>query len=205
MTTPTRARMPLAALVSVLALVWGLLAAPTASAHSALVGSDPADGATLAAAPRAVSLTFNETVKGQYSKILVTGPDGAQLPVTTSSAGPTVTASLPAGLGGGAYRVVYSVVSADTHRISGQITFTVKGAPAASTVSATTPSATSSSAPSAAPTTSAVPRRSSGGAWGWIFPLVSLGLVIPLVWAGRRQARRKSRATRAEELDEHLR
>nr|WP_277628337.1 copper resistance CopC family protein [Arsenicicoccus dermatophilus] len=198
--------MPLAALVSVLALVWGLLAAPTASAHSALVGSDPADGATLAAAPRAVSLTFNETVKGQFSKILVTGPDGAQLPVTTSSAGPTVTASLPTGLGGGAYRVVYSVVSADTHRISGQITFTVKGAPAAATASASTPSTTTSSAPSAAaPTTSAAPRRSSGGAWGWILPLVSLGLVIPLVWAGRRQARRRSRATRAEELDEHLR
>lgn len=140
-----------------------LLGAGPASAHSALVSTDPADGSTLRTAPTAVTLTFNEDVKGQFSKVIVTDPEGRQVAEAASVAGPVVSARLPAGLVDGRYRVVYSVVSADTHRIAGELHFTLATSGAPTSTSSTSSTATTSAPASSSPT-SASPASTNAGA-----------------------------------------
>jgi len=52
----------------------------TAAAHTELIGSDPADGATLEQAPSSITLTFNEPVQDFEPLLAVTGPDGQPYP-----------------------------------------------------------------------------------------------------------------------------
>jgi copper resistance protein C len=54
-----------------------VLTATPALAHARLKSSNPAEGASLAAAPTAISLTFAEAVTVAADPIRVTGPDGA--------------------------------------------------------------------------------------------------------------------------------
>ena len=159
-----RAALPLLILLTA-ALV--LLGARPAFAHSALVSADPADGSTVRTAPSAVTLTFNEDIKGQFSKVIVTDPDGRQVAEAATVAGPVVSAALPSGLVDGRYRVVYSVVSADTHRIAGELHFTLAASgPAGTSTSGTTstsstPATTSTSGTTSAATSSAASTNAS--------------------------------------------
>lgn len=66
-------------------VVFGLLLAfaGPASAHAALTGSDPQDGAVVAAAPKAVTLTFSEQVAmGRAPSGSWTPPESARTPRT---------------------------------------------------------------------------------------------------------------------------
>ena len=180
----------------------GALLAPTALAHSELVSSDPADGATLDAAPTTVSFTFNEPLMPDFVRFVGTDPSGAtgDLPVS-SVEGPTATIDWPAGAPGGEWRVNYRVVSQDGHPIEGGITFTYAAAsPTPSPTSAAPTSASpTSAAPTSAPPTSAVPSPSTspaadtnGGTSGLLIAglavgaIVIVGVVIALV--ARRRA-----------------
>lgn len=102
------------------AVVW----APTASAHSALIGSDPADGAPLAAGPAAVTLTFNEPVQKNYAVLKVVGPDEHYWqdgePTVT---GRTVTVPVRELGPAGTYLINYRITSADGHPVEGQLDF----------------------------------------------------------------------------------
>lgn len=105
-------------------LVTGFGAGP-ASAHAALVGSDPEDGTTLASSPTSITLEFNENV-AQRAFVAVTAPDGTQVPVSTVSATDnTVTAKIAVGDQKGRYSASYRVVSADGHPVTGTFTYTV--------------------------------------------------------------------------------
>lgn len=64
-----------AVLVAVLATSALLIGAPTASAHSVVTGSDPADGSQLATGPSQVSVSFNEVPQSQFATLNVVGPD----------------------------------------------------------------------------------------------------------------------------------
>ena len=55
-----------------------LLGAGPASAHTRLSSSDPADGTSVADAPAAVALTFNEDISAEFAQLRVLGPDGAE-------------------------------------------------------------------------------------------------------------------------------
>jgi methionine-rich copper-binding protein CopC len=136
------------------ALVVLLLPAAPVLAHSDLRSSDPADGATLAAAPAEVSFTFNEQLLEQGNAIVLTElATGARLAVGPVEVdGDTVSVDWPGGAAAGEYRAAYRVVSADGHPIDGSITFTVESASAAGT---TPPSVTAS--PQASPTATEVP------------------------------------------------
>lgn len=102
-----------------------LLLAPSASAHAALTGSDPADGSTVATAPERVTLTFDEGVSPSFAAMTVVGSDGSQwarsepvvsgrdLAVEVGELGPA-----------GTYTVAYRVTSADGHPVSGTMSFT---------------------------------------------------------------------------------
>ena len=98
-------------------------------AHTKLVSSNPANGAVVAAAPRAITLRFNERVVPAFTKVELTMPehDGMKVPVRVSVAsdGKTVTGVPEARLAKGAYRIVWTAASADGHRMNGNVNFKV--------------------------------------------------------------------------------
>ena len=149
-----------------------LLAAP-ARAHDVLIGTDPADGARLSAAPAAIVLTFAEQALRTGTRVQVTGPDGAPVAAApVQVVGSTVTQPLDTGLPAGGYTVLWRVTSADGHPVSGRLAFTVAGV--ASGASAASPAA------SPAPTEPGAP----GGSLGWVAGgvLVVLAGVGGLMW-----------------------
>ncbi|WP_405898823.1 copper resistance protein CopC [Streptomyces sp. NBC_00727] len=141
---PSALRRPLTAaglLTALLGAVFGLLlavAAP-ASAHAALTGSDPQDGAVVATAPQQVTLTFSEQVALGADSIRVLAPSGKRADTNTAPrdlhSGSTVKygVALRGGLPDGTYTVAWQAVSADSHPVSGAFTFSI-GAPSETSV-----------------------------------------------------------------------
>ncbi|MGW1842788.1 copper resistance CopC/CopD family protein [Streptomyces sp. NPDC001966] len=137
-------RRPLAAaalLAALVGMVFALLlgGAGPASAHAALTGSDPQDGAVVATAPKEVTLTFSEQVAVDEDSIRILDPDGkrADTAATPRDLGngslTKYGVSLHTGLPDGTYTVAWQAVSADSHPVSGAFTFSV-GAPSKTTV-----------------------------------------------------------------------
>lgn len=132
---------PLARLGALLGAVLLLLlgTAGTASAHAALISTDPAQGAVVATAPSTVTLTFSEEVTLSSDSVRVLNPAGR--PVDTGNPGheagraDTARVGLNAGLANGTYTVAWRAISADTHPVGGAFTFSI-GAPSATSVSA---------------------------------------------------------------------
>ncbi|GID47050.1 transport integral membrane protein [Actinoplanes capillaceus] len=112
-----------------LGLFGPLLAAAPASAHAALVGSDPANGSVVPDAPNRVTLTFSESVQLISDKIQVLAPDGSRADQGEPTvSGSQVTVPLRSGGGRGTYLVSYRVTSADSHPVAGTITYSVGAA-----------------------------------------------------------------------------
>ncbi|SEC48585.1 hypothetical protein SAMN04489727_3927 [Amycolatopsis tolypomycina] len=173
----------------VLALSGVLLVAGPASAHTELKSSSPAEGASLAAPPRKIELTFEEPVTLQPDPISITGPDGAKWSVGTPSVvdaviSAPVTPSGPAG----AYTLTYKVVSGDGDKVTAAVHFTLT-APVSSSAAAPT----SSSAAPAATTESAAPAPASDVAAGvpaWVWILVAVVVVLAALVVALRLLRR---------------
>ncbi|WP_404190589.1 copper resistance CopC/CopD family protein [Streptomyces tauricus] len=123
-------------LLLLLAVTGALLAgAVPVSAHAALTGSDPQQGAVVAEAPAQVSLTFSEQVAISDSSVRVLDPKGKRVDTGKPSGqgGNTYAVKLHSGLPDGTFTVTYQVVSADSHPVSGAFTFSI-GAPSTTTV-----------------------------------------------------------------------
>lgn len=158
-------------------LLVGLLAtaAPSGPAavavHAHLVASAPADGDTLRAPPAEIRLEFSEPIEAAMASIQVVGPDGSTVePVAQEDPDDVrvVLAPLPA-LDAGGYRVVWRVVSADGHTVSGDYAFYVEGAEAAPLPAAPPPPpAETASTPPAA----------------WRMAAEALGMATLLLFAG---------------------
>jgi copper transport protein len=119
-------------LLGLLAVLFGP-AAP-ASAHAALVATDPASGAVVPDAPNKITLTFSESIQIVTGKIQVLAPDGSRADQgSPAQDGPTITIPLRTGGGRGTYLVSYRVISADSHPIGGSITYSVGAASTAPT------------------------------------------------------------------------
>ncbi|MFF5450824.1 copper resistance CopC/CopD family protein [Streptomyces sp. NPDC012950] len=139
-TTAPRLGTALARLLILAAALLGTLlagAAP-ASAHAALTGSDPKDGAVVATAPKEVNLTFSEQVAMSADSIRVLDPAGRRADtgeIRDLCSGSVVRygVELRAGLPDGTYTVAWQTVSADSHPIAGAFTFSI-GAPSATSV-----------------------------------------------------------------------
>jgi len=146
-----------AGIVVGLLLTLGIVAAPAAQAHDALVSTEPADGATVPVAPAEVSLTFEEPAVAMGTEIEVTSPDGTVVssgePVLLDT---TVSQAVEGDLPAGKYTVTWRVTSQDGHAVSGTYAFTAAEASGA----APPPSASPSASPSATPT----PAESSSAA-----------------------------------------
>lgn len=103
--------------------------ATAASAHAALVGTDPEDGAAVDTAPASVSATFSEALDGPSTEIAVTDPAGETLELDDAAfEGDTFTQPMlyttP-----GEYTVAFRVISEDGHRVDDALTFTVEAIP----------------------------------------------------------------------------
>jgi methionine-rich copper-binding protein CopC len=142
-----------------------------AAAHTSLVSSSPASGATLTTAPDTVRLVFSGT------------PASSPLDVAVTLAGQTVrpagsvrldgsTVVIPVDLpGSGTYTVAYRVVSADGHPVQGTVEFTVRDTPG---VAASASPSVAASASVAATPTAPVPPPQDTSRW----PHVVIGLVV---------------------------
>lgn len=111
------------AFLLVLALVGGIGAA---HGHAQFLGADPADGAVLAAAPPAVTLSFGEPVS--VIRLALVGPDGHTSELAGAAAGGSVRVELPSGLSRGTHLLSWRVVSADGHPVGGTTSFSVAAA-----------------------------------------------------------------------------
>jgi len=172
-------------------LLFGLLcvvlgpAAP-ASAHAALVASDPQNGSVVPDAPNRITLTFTESVQLVAGKIQVLGPDNKRADQgEPQAAGDTVTIALRSGGGRGTYLVSYRVISADSHPVAGTLSFSVGAA-------STTP--TGAEAPeSVDPVVRALIPVGKYLGYAGLVLLVGPVLVLALLWPHRLSRRGPSR------------
>lgn len=127
---------PRAGVLAVLAVA---LAAPAdALAHAVLLRSTPPPGATLAAAPATVRLTFTERPEPALSQVTVTAPGGRATAAPRAGTGDTTLSASVGAAGKGVYTVRYRVVSeVDGHVTSGVFAFGVGVSPAGAQLRAT--------------------------------------------------------------------
>jgi copper resistance protein C len=118
-------RISMTTIAASLALICG---ATTAFAHAQLEKATPPVGGTVASASE-IRLDFSEGVEPKFSKVSLTGPDGAvPLGATKTESGNQAVLIVPISkpLSAGAYKVHWQVVSVDTHHTQGTFEFTVK-------------------------------------------------------------------------------
>ena len=125
MSMPRTSRLAQACVAVVAALVTTL-----ALAHPKLLSANPADK-SMGPAPAQIALHFSEKLVAQFcdATLVMTaasGPTNVASKVATSTDGRTLTVSPTQPLAPGAYRVDWHVVAADTHRVTGNLTFQVK-------------------------------------------------------------------------------
>ncbi|KOX24745.1 hypothetical protein ADK67_17220 [Saccharothrix sp. NRRL B-16348] len=155
-------RLALSALLTTLVL---LGASPQASAHTELVSSDPASGASLPQRPTLLTLTFTEPVPAESATVTVMAVDGSAWPLgETSANGASLTVPmLESGSPAGQYTVTWSVESLDGDFVDGTFAFTVTAPPAQQPPAATTPAAPPAvTSTDAAPTTASSPATTTG-------------------------------------------
>ncbi|MFD2418729.1 copper resistance CopC family protein [Amycolatopsis pigmentata] len=148
-----------------------LAAAPPALAHTELDTSDPAEGASLATAPKQVQLKFAEAVTLPADPVQVTGPGGAKWTVGKATVeGAVVTAPIENAGPAGASVLDYTVLSDDGDEVRGSVHFTLT---AAAPSTGQTPERATAPAPAPA---SAAQTSESGGfpVWAWVV----IGVVV---------------------------
>jgi len=107
-----------------------LLVLPSArvSAHAFLEHSAPPVGGKVHSAPAAVRIWFTEAIEPAFSSVQVFDATGKQVDKKDThldrSNRSLLQVSLPR-LGPGTYKVVWRVVSVDTHRTNGDFTFQI--------------------------------------------------------------------------------
>ena len=95
------------------------------SAHAFLDHAEPRVGSTVRTPPRALSLSFSETLEPSFSSATVADASGKRVDTGAKRvSGKVMTIPLRA-LRPGTYRVNWHVLSIDTHRTQGSFTFRV--------------------------------------------------------------------------------
>ena len=120
----TRKTLPAAIALGAVAL----FAATQASAHASLVKSDPAANSTVAA-PKTITLTFDEEVTPAFSGFDVMMGGSMKMPVktTVSQDHKTITGVFSGPTMAGAYKIAWHAAAADDgHKSTGTLAFTVK-------------------------------------------------------------------------------
>ena len=107
----------------------GLAAANQAQAHAFIDKTDPLVGGKIKEAPATVRLWYTQALEPAFSRVQVFDAAGKEVDrkdVRVDAKNPRLLAvSLPPGAGAGTYKVVWRVVSVDTHVTEGSFTFQV--------------------------------------------------------------------------------
>jgi copper resistance protein C len=105
-----------------------LLSASRVNAHAFLERSDPSVGSKVHSAPTGVRIRFTEAIEARLSSIQVFDATGKQVDKKDTHSDPSnrsvLQVSLPP-LGPGSYKVLWRIVSVDTHRTNGDFTFQI--------------------------------------------------------------------------------
>ncbi|NML59832.1 copper homeostasis periplasmic binding protein CopC [Massilia sp. RP-1-19] len=116
-------------LLAAAAMMLAATMSSAAFAHAKLEASTPKANEIVAPAPKEVRLQFNEPLEMAFSKIKLVDGKGAAiqpLKVAVDKANAKVmVASLPA-LTRGAYRVQWTTLTRDGHKVKGEFSFQVK-------------------------------------------------------------------------------
>lgn len=110
--------------------LWCLCAVPGAAlGHAFLDRADPKVGATLTASPDRVRIWFDSALEPAFSSIMVHRANGELVDKKDGRVSPTdgklLEVSVPR-LSPGMYRVIWSIVTRDGHRTTGDYTFVIK-------------------------------------------------------------------------------
>jgi methionine-rich copper-binding protein CopC len=103
--------------------------ASDAHAHSELKTAEPSARAILKVSPQEVRLVFSEKIEPRFSSIEVLDPTGRRVSLGETRGDPSEPTVLVVGLmalPAGHYRVIWRVVSIDTHKTSGGFVFTIE-------------------------------------------------------------------------------
>ncbi len=113
-----------------LAVLPGLLALTHARAHAFLDHTNPLVGSAVKQAPADVRLWYTQGLEPAFSRVQVFDAAGKEVDEKDvhldAKNNHLLVVSLPAGLGAGTYKVVWRVVSVDTHPTEGSFKFRVE-------------------------------------------------------------------------------
>lgn len=115
--------------LSMLFAATAMAGANSALAHAGLQTSIPAKDAEVAAAPKEITLQFNEKLEAAFSSAKLIDSTGKQVTIekaTLDAANPSVMKLAVPALPSGKYKVEYVGVGHDGHRRKGDYSFTVK-------------------------------------------------------------------------------
>jgi methionine-rich copper-binding protein CopC len=110
------------------ALIAGFVAAScagAAEAHARLLASNPAKDAAVSA-PTTIHLEFSEGLEPKSSTATLMTMAGDDVPVTATVKGKVIDATPQQALAPGAYMVMWTIVSTDGHKMTGDYNFTVR-------------------------------------------------------------------------------
>jgi len=114
--------------LSTLLLGWSLVGAPQAAAHAFLDHAEPRVGSTVRTPPSELRLSFTQELEPAFSTVEVQDERGAQVDQgdvrVDAEDGTLLRVSLNP-LAPGTYKVIWRVVSVDTHPTEGDFTFQV--------------------------------------------------------------------------------
>lgn len=100
-----------------------------AHAHAKIEVSEPKAGSELKAAPKEIRLKFNEKLEPAFSKIDLIDAKGVKIPLPKAifdTADPAVMFTTVPQLSSGSYRIRWSTMTRDGHKMNGEIPFLVK-------------------------------------------------------------------------------
>lgn len=118
-------RIVLAVVITVLGSI-GL--ATSASAHTDLVSTSPAQDSTIEVAPSNISITFSEPPIKEGAAIVLADVAGTEFEVgELTFEGATISVSSPADLPAGEYVVTWRISAEDGHALTGEFGFTFNG------------------------------------------------------------------------------
>lgn len=115
--------------LAAVALVAASVATPAALAHAKLQTSQPAASSELASSPKQIRLQFNERLEAAFSTIQLVDAKDAVLPLPKmefDKTDPKVMFATVPPLRPGQYRVRWSVMAHDGHKVKGEFAFRVK-------------------------------------------------------------------------------
>lgn len=116
--------------MAIVALVGCTLFSVAAIAHPKLVNSTPPADAVIDSSPKELRLSFNEELVAKFCGAELKNQQGQTVELGSGAADPAdkkqLVVPLPTPLAAGVYKVDWHAVAADTHRIHGSYSFTVK-------------------------------------------------------------------------------